>query len=92
MSPVSGSAGAGVAAWAAVVASAVVAATSARLRPHHFQVKLNLLVFHENEGLLRLGVQEREVEWVKNCLNFPLGPQCRQRGPGELEKNSQGRG
>jgi len=62
MSPVSGSASAGVVAWAAVVASVVVAATSARLRPHHFQVKVNLLGFHENEGLLRLRVQGREVE------------------------------
>lgn len=59
MSPVSGSAGASVAAWAAVVASVVVA-TSARLRLHRFQVKVNLLGFHEDEGLLRLGVQWRE--------------------------------
>jgi hypothetical protein len=73
MSPVSCSAGAGVAAWAAVVASVLVA-TSARLRPPHFQVKMSLLGFHENEGLLKLGVQGREVEWVK-ILNFPLGPQ-----------------
>ena len=35
-------------------------------------------VFHENEGFLELGVQGREVEWVK-ILNFPLGPRRGQR-------------
>jgi hypothetical protein len=80
MSPVSCSAGAGVAVWAAVVASVLVV-TSARLRPPHVRVKMSLLgfgVFHENEGFLKLGVQGREVEWVK-ILNFPLGPRRGQR-------------
>jgi hypothetical protein len=80
MSPVSCSAGAGVAAWAAVVASVLVV-TSARWRPPLVRVKMSLLgfgVFHENEGFLKLGVQGREVEWAK-ILNFLLGPRRGQR-------------